>query len=155
MRGPGAYTIINSHKFQLSLKWEELKMSQSRPNCCQTESVKSTISLLHQVILKYAICSHNKIYFVLPLSGSNAKKYVQDVFLRQTKLLNDVVTSEHPSQQLPPKYPLSEFVRAMEAFKVFTYLRKMSAAIQSFSRAEIHHTFPSLSQYYCNYILSS
>lgn len=153
MRGPEAYTIINSHKFQLSLKWEGLKMSQSRTNCCQMENIKSTISLPYQVIIKYAICSHNKIYFVIPLSGSNAEKYVQDVFLRETKLLNDIGTSEHPSHQLPPKYPLSEFVRAMEAFNVFTNLRRMPAAIQSFSRAEIHHTLSSLSQYYCNYKL--
>lgn len=152
MRGPGAYTIINSHKFQLSLKWEGLKMSQSRTNCCQMENIKSTISLPYQVIIKYAICSHNKIYFVIPLSGSNAEKRC---FPKKIKLLSDVGTSEHPSYQLRPKYPFSEFVRAMEAFNVFTNFRKMPAAIQSFIRAESHHTLSSLSQYYHNYILSS
>lgn len=77
------------------------------------------------------------------------KKYVQDVFLRETKLLDDVATSEHPSHQLL-KYPFSKFLRAMEAFSVFADLRKMPAAIQSFSRAAIHHTLSFLSQYYHN-----
>lgn len=85
LRGPGAYTIINSHKLQLSLKWKELKMSQSRTNCYQTESIKSTASLPYQVIIKHAICSHNKIHFVIPLSGSNAKKRCTRCFPKGNK----------------------------------------------------------------------
>lgn len=112
-------------------------MSQSRTNCCQSENSKSRISLLYKVIIKYAICSHNKLYFVIPLSGSNAVKYAQAAFLRETELPNDVGMSECPSDQLPPKYPLSELGGAVEDLNVSTYVRKLPAAIQSFSRAEI------------------
>lgn len=78
-------------------------MSQSRTNCCQSENSKSTISLPYKVIIKYAICSHNTLYFVIPLSGSNAEKYAQGTFLRETELLDDVGKPERPSDQLPPK----------------------------------------------------
>lgn len=52
------------------------------------------------------------------------------------KLLDDG-TSDCPSDQLPPKYPLWKFGGAVEDLNIFTYLRKLPAAIQSFSRAEI------------------
>lgn len=120
---------MRSHKCQLPLKWEGLKMSQSRTNCCQLENSKSIISLPYKVIIKYAICSHNKLYFVIRLSGSNEEKYAQEAFLRETELLNDVGKSEHLPDQLPPKYPLSELGGALEDLNLFTYLRKLPAAI--------------------------
>lgn len=62
------------------------------------------ISLPYKVRIKYATCSHNKLYFVIPLSGSNKEKYAQEAFLREMELLDDVGTSECPSDQLPRKY---------------------------------------------------
>lgn len=65
------------------------------------------------------------MYFVIPLSGSNAEKYAQGAFLREMELLDHVGTSEPSSDQLPPKYPLSEPGGAMEDLNVFTCLRKL------------------------------
>lgn len=102
-------------------------MSQSRTNYCRSENSKSMISLPYKVHTKYATCSHKKLYFVIPLS--NKEKYAQEAFLKETELLDDVGTSECPPDQLPPKYPLLELGGAVEDLDVFSYLKKLPAAI--------------------------
>lgn len=92
--------------------------------------------------MKYAIRSHNKLYFVILLSESNEEKYAQKAFLREMELLDYIGISEHPSDQPPLKYPLSEIGGDREELNIFIYLRKLPAAIQSFSRAESPLPFP-------------